>query len=142
LKILSVLLIIFLFSCAHDKSHDTKHEHSEIKEELRLNDGKKWIANKETIEGIENMSLSIDKFNKNEMISDSLLSSLLRNFNYIFDKCTMKGVAHDQLHLYMIPLKDFIQKIKNSEAEHIPHHLEEMSKHLQNFSNYFEQENA
>ncbi|HET8886074.1 MAG TPA: hypothetical protein VFM70_06950 [Salinimicrobium sp.] len=142
----SLVLCIASISCNFNKS-DNKNinveSHSENHEEdnkIELNQGEKWKANEETTNGILNMQ-NILATSKPETIADFQdLSTLLNEEkNLIIKKCTMKGSAHDNLHIYLMPLLEQINSLgeikSNSEGEKI---IQEMALHLNDYFNYFE----
>ena len=65
-----------------------------------------------------------------------VLPGLQAEFKTIFEKCTMKGQAHDQLHNYLVPVKDHLDKIRErNEAEE---NFKELVAYLGTYENYFE----
>lgn len=119
-----------------DEQKDDKDEHEETAGKVQLDNGKKWKANAETITGISNMSSLVQKGIAGKIEAVKLYDSLQVEFKTIFDKCTMTGESHNQLHNFLIPLKGQLDKLKagNSEIEI----LEEILEHLSTFKNYFE----
>lgn len=77
--------------------------------EILLNNGSKWEANIETTQGVSHM-LDILKNSKTENLNDYHALALKLNDakNILVKECTMKGPAHDNLHLFLHPL---IEKI-------------------------------
>lgn len=65
-----------------------------------------------------------------------LYDSLQAEFKTIFDKCTMTGESHNQLHNFLIPVKGQLVKLKvgNTDGDT----LKEMQEYLLTFKNYFE----
>ncbi|MBK8711125.1 MAG: hypothetical protein IPL97_04430 [Niastella sp.] len=112
------------------------HEHDEKTESLKLDDGKKWKANPETLTGINNMINLVQDGLANKMSAATLKGSLQSEFKTIFDKCTMTGEAHEQLHHFLVPLKGLLEKI-NTNAENTAV-LTEIKTYLDTFKNYFE----
>jgi hypothetical protein len=103
---------------------------------LILNNGAKWRANTATIEGIQKMQSMVNDYLKNGNTDNKTLSGRLeKEFTSILLKCTMTGVAHEQLHNFLLPLKEKIRKLKemkNVEA------VKDIQSYLNNFYNYFE----
>ena len=66
----------------------------------------------------------------------TLHEPLQLEFKTIFEKCTMKGESHDQLHNFLLPLKDELAKFK--EVIINAENLKEMKEYLLTFKNYFE----
>jgi len=59
----------------------------------------------------------------------------MAEFTGIFQKCTMKGESHNQLHNFLLPLKEMLEKLEeHSEKQD----LEEIKSYLHTYKNYFE----
>jgi hypothetical protein len=119
-----------------DEQKSNKEVHEETAGKVQLDNGKKWKANPETITGINNMSRLVQNGITGKVEVAKLYDSLQVEFKAIFDKCTMTGESHNQLHIYLLPLKGRLDKLKagNSGMEI----LEELQVHLLTFKNYFE----
>ena len=86
--------------------------------ELRLNDGKKWVTNPETTSGIKNMLTltNIDSNSATLKVYAKTGQDLNSEMKKIFSECTMKGEAHNQLHLYLIPLVKQFRSLEEAET--------------------------
>ncbi len=118
----------------HDhEGHDHEgHDHEAHTSKVMLNDGKKWKANVETTEGIANMLTLIHEYDASaepESYED-LQEKLQAEFRDIFKKCTMTGEAHDQLHNYLLPLKEKLEKVTEE-------NLYDIESYLHTYSEYF-----
>jgi hypothetical protein len=86
--------------------------------QLKLNDGKKWLANTETHEGITNMESIIKTFkNGHEKNYRRLGEDLSKQSSYVIKNCTMKGESHDQLHAVLVPMLDEITIFKEADID-------------------------
>ena len=122
-------LAFLLFSCSHD-------QHSHAGGAVQLNKGQKWMANPETTEGIAKMQTLVEMYlTRDSADIKTLRSGLETEFSTIFAKCTMEGEAHEQLHNYLLPLKD---KLKALDEQAGTHEVEAIKAYLFTFSNYFE----
>lgn len=111
--------------------HKHKHEHEHSGDShVKLDNGKRWVANAETTEGIKNMMNFIYDFEAEVQTYEQLQEDLQNEFRMIFKKCTMTGEAHDQLHNYLIPLKEKIEKVSEE-------NLSEIQDYLNTYKNYF-----
>lgn len=140
---LPAFLLVFA-ACSHGHSHDNakettaavnlpQHQHQAG---VKLDNGKKWKANPETTQGIQNMQVLVKKQLENEKKdAPQLQEKLNTEFKAIFQKCTMKGEAHDQLHNYLIPLKDNIKKLEAGVSQQA---LQDISAYLESYYKYFE----
>lgn len=130
------VFILLLAGCNNapqtTEEHDhSGHEHQESTTMVALNNGEKWEANPETTEGINNMLVLIEDFEEENGDYDQLREDLQNEFKMIFQKCTMKGEAHDQLHNYLLPLK---AKIANPSHDN----LDDITAYLRTYPNYFQ----
>lgn len=112
------------------------HDHEGLSTTVLLDNGKKWKANPETIDGVKKMSLMVRNGIIAKAAPDQLYEPLKKEFQTIFDKCTMKGEAHEQLHNFLIPVKANLDAIGKPGAD--PGELDKLEKHLLTFSDYFE----
>lgn len=109
---------------------------------VSLDSGKKWKANVETSQGINKMMASVKKAISKELgeVADYrvLGASLQQDFNEIFQKCTMTGEAHDQLHNYLLPMVDMVKTFENGDVASCEKTLPQIKEHLNSYYNYFE----
>lgn len=124
---------------------ETRKAAKEKKDEktLHLNNGEKWASNSETTAGIERMIVVINKEIKEDSVAsyNNMGQKLNEEMKTIFSECTMKGEAHEQLHLFLIPLvKQFrgleeaivVKEAKSSQKE--------ILNYLNGYADYFESE--
>lgn len=131
LGIFSTLMVVFLaISCGQ------KHTASEIV----LDEGKPWIANPETTVGINNMLMLMDTFKGSDdhKAYKDLASNLSDEFQMIFKNCTMEGEAHNQLHNYLLPMKDMFDGLESKEISVQKQSFETLKAHLISYPNYFQ----
>lgn len=107
---------------------------------VQLDNGKKWTANPETTQGIANMTALVNAFQagQNEAGYDQLAGQLEDEFQLIFKNCTMKGEGHEQLHNYLLPMKELMEKLKTGTVDRRQKSLEAVGQYLATYSNYFE----
>lgn len=144
---------IFMISCGskteskdeHSKSEEVK-KLEEVKDDTHesegihsLNNGSLWSANVETTTGINNMINLMSSFSKNESIDDyaKLKDNLEAEFNMILKECTMKGESHNQLHNFLVPMKEMFEGIGSSDLEICKTNFDTLNKHLTEYTNYF-----
>lgn len=137
-------LTIIFFGCKHSSdthSGDTmQQEEQHLSTSIQLNDGEKWKANDETIEGIKIMQNLIDKFPSNPTPEDYRLlkTNFEDNLKVIFDKCTMTGEAHEQLHNFLLPLINMTEFLGSKDIEICKTTFVEITQHIAGFDTYFE----
>lgn len=106
---------------------------------VQTNNGQRWKANPETTAGIASMQAILAKYEGktgDAAARTALQEELELAFQDIFKKCTMTGEAHEQLHNYLLPMKNMFEKIGSAtESERA---LEQLKKHLAEYQNYFE----
>lgn len=115
---------------------ESNHQQEEGLNKIMLDSGKKWKANPETITGIANMEALVQKAISGKLPLTTLYAPLQLEFKTIFEKCTMKGESHNQLHNFLIPLKEHLDKFKEGNIN--TESLKEMQDYLSTFKNYFE----
>ncbi len=103
---------------------------------VSLDNGKKWVANPETTEGIEKMKMLTREAVAANRLPAKFVSGLEQEFRTIFEKCTMTGEAHEQLHHYLVPLKKQLEKLKRPGASEKETHT--LLQYLDAYSRYFE----
>ncbi len=115
---------------------ETNHQHEEEQNKVLLDSSKKWKANPETITGIANMQFLVQNGISGKASLTTLYEPLQLEFKTIFEKCTMKGESHNQLHNFLMPLKEHLTKFKEGNIN--TESLKEMQEYLLTFKNYFE----
>ena len=115
MKIITILIstvvtILMSISCdnnANKNKEASNTETFEVTEDtieseggLSLDNGKLWLANQETTIGVNNMIELMSTFTEKDSVESygKLTEQLKSEFTTIFEKCTMKGEAHNQLH--------------------------------------------
>ena len=110
--------------------------HKGTSDAVTLDKGKKWKANAETTEGVQKMqSITKSAISENKATAD-VLPSLQQEFKTIFEKCTMTGEAHNQLHNFLIPVKSQLDSLKSETASQKT--LQVLEQHLATYPRYFE----
>jgi hypothetical protein len=101
-----------LFNCKDDKN-TSESQSVIILDDLVLNDGGKWIVNKETHEGVKQMDAIISAFSSDSNTDYKKLGEdLSKQTSSIIKNCNMKGEPHDQLHVVLVPMLDEISILK------------------------------
>jgi hypothetical protein len=130
MKQVTVLLGIISLMMACD--HKANHQHDSVKTTVVLNNGERWEANPETTEGINNMINLVADFQQQSPSDYAALKDKLDvEFKTIFQKCTMKGEAHDQLHNYLIPLKKEIDSLSEKNVNQVESYLKTYNRYFQ-----------
>ncbi|MBK5277697.1 MAG: hypothetical protein JJE09_02425 [Bacteroidia bacterium] len=145
---ISISALLLGFGCTQKEKLSDQHHHDEqakveqaeehAKPEfapVQLDNGKKWIANAETSDGIQNMLALLETPSANPTSDSKVLKEkMMSEFTGILKKCTMKGESHTQLHNFLLPLKDKLEKMEAGKKQD----LEEINFYLNTYKNYFE----
>lgn len=133
---LTIVLAFIACSCANDNQAATTYNVYEEPQwpPVELNNGAKWNANPETSKSISVMKDFLK--NQADKLSTAEIKDLLLNeFKLIFKNCTMTGAAHDQLHNYLLPLRD---KINELNEENRKTAIPELQRYLKSYHTYFQ----
>lgn len=130
---------MLLLSCGDDTSKSDHHEdnnhssdHSAIAEnELRLNEGHKWMMDDHTRSSFNKMAGSFLNMDHLSLEGEGLKkagSDLQIQIDELIKGCTMTGKAHDQLHVYLMGYIPAVKELKESgrieDAKKVRHYLE------------------
>lgn len=137
--ILLVSLTTLFMSCNSNKKETIDISAIKI-EGVSLDSTNLWQANTETTEGIKKMQQIMLSFSEDE---DATAYAVLKDqleveFTNIFQKCTMKGDAHNQLHNYLKPMIDIFEGFESSDLIRCKSSFNTMKNHLAGYVNYFE----
>jgi len=125
----------------NEKTTTTPEESTNLITEntLRLNNGERWEANTETTNGVKNMMIILNDFvaTDNTEAYAELTEGLKQEFAIIFEKCTMKGEAHNQLHNFLIPINNEFDNLSSSNVETCKASFNRLNEHLKSYPIYF-----
>ncbi|MFK5957286.1 MAG: hypothetical protein QM495_00285 [Lutibacter sp.] len=152
LLLTTAIIATITISCGETTKKKQEKHNSEKKEtvetvdnhenggEIQLNEGKLWLANYETTKGVLNMQKLLNTFSGGESLEAyaTLKSDLEKEFGTIITECTMKGESHNQLHNFLVPLKELFNGLGSSDLATCKKSFETLNKHLAAYSTYFE----
>lgn len=123
-------------------SKESEHQHSESNS-IELNNGAKWKVVSEMMAHIRNMESDINRFSetKHTELKDftRLGASLQKNIDLLTSNCTMEGKAHDELHKWLLPYIDMVDKLnKSKNNDEALRTFEEIKASYKSFNIYFE----
>ena len=104
-------------------SHETHTEsanelNNDWVDDIVLNNGVKWQANKETTDGVRAMLSLITKSQASTIEDYNELGDKLNGVkNTVVKECTMKGPSHDNLHVWLYPLDQKIELLQKTETD-------------------------
>ena len=68
---------------------------------------------------------------------ETLSKRLKSEFSMVFEKCTMKGEAHNQLHNFLIPINDLFEPLGSSNLKKCQDSYDKLNRHLKVYPTYF-----
>lgn len=123
---------------AHAAEHATHDHAAELSAtKVQLNHGEKWQANVETTDGIKRMQSLCAGYSGQDPDAADLANDMQTAYQEIFDKCTMTGAAHDQLHNYLLPLGTHLKELAACTSG-CKEHVEHIQAYLASYGQYFE----
>lgn len=155
--LVTLIAISLLFIACKDRSKESdatnnnqteqREQHAESSvvgndwmQEIKTNNGSKWIANPETNEGVirmKNILMSSNTKHLNDY--QTIANALNKEKNYVIKECTMQGPSHDNLHLWLFPLIEKIDALKEAntldQAQYIYMSIEQ---NVNAYNDYFE----
>lgn len=101
-------------------STESEHHHTEG-DVIELNNGHKWKVEVEMMKYVTNMQSDVKLFseanNKNLNNYITLGAGLQKNIDLLTSNCTMEGKAHDELHKWLLPYIDMVDKLNKSKND-------------------------
>jgi len=119
---------LFLYSCGQQEEKKKEvtsqvmeeHHHNETYS-IELNNGAKWKVVPEMMKHIRNMESDVYRFNESQHLDlkdfTQLGKSLQKNIDLLTSSCTMEGKAHDELHKWLLPYIDMVEKLNKSKTK-------------------------
>jgi hypothetical protein len=99
-----------------------------------LDNGQRWKADPETTTGIANMAQLLASHDPAKGDPIALKAALEAEFGLIFERCTMTGESHNQLHNYLIPIHHALREFDGNNAND----REALVTHLATYANFFQ----
>lgn len=121
LPLIIIVGAVLFASCSAPETPPSENTH--LVENVSLNEGNKWDVPSEMVAILKQMLLIVNQKKKSE-----IPAQLKQQLDELFNSCSMRGEAHEQLHNYLIPLIEKINALKEtptaSELHWIKHYLE------------------
>ena len=113
---------------------------NEWEKEIQLDGKSKWLANKETTQGVNNMLNILENTTVGpEMNFKALGTKLKSEINVVIQKCSMKGSSHDNLHVFLMPLIEKVDALQEvNDIEKSKALVASIFYHLEVYTTYFE----
>ncbi|WMJ73616.1 hypothetical protein RCC89_10645 [Cytophagaceae bacterium ABcell3] len=141
--LLALVLTLTIMSCGQKNDNAKAHQSEQTnthKEDIKLNDGKKWKVNEEMASHIEFSEELVKNYIKSgEKDYLNLARELNESKKNLVSSCTMKGEAHDNLHTWLHPYIGLLQKLEASKNENTAQEtVLEIEEAFKTYRRYFE----
>lgn len=118
-------------------------EHHTESESIELNNGLKWKVVPEMMKFIKTMESEVNHFSEtsHSQLSEYVELSLVlqKNIDLLTSNCTMEGKAHDELHKWLVPYIETVEKMKSSKnIDEAKEHYNYINQSFNTLNNYFE----
>jgi phage-related tail protein len=126
-----------------DTASNTAHQHNNEQASLTLNHGEKWKSDESTNKNVEELKVTVSRFNenKNKSLADfhAAAGELQTGLDKMIKECRMQGADHDALHLWLEPVLKNVNSLKTvtSEAE-ASKLFSEIGARINSYKQYFE----
>lgn len=106
---------------------------------VNLDEGGKWVANRETSTGVAKMLGIINDFTPNPTMEDykAIYTKLSTEYQSIIQKCTMTGSGLKELQNYLLPLKEKINTLSVGDIDACNKVLPDIKDYLLKYSHFF-----
>lgn len=136
--ILAIALSLIFASCQNAEQHgNSLHE---AQNTINLNDGQKWQVNPEMKPHIQKGRELLEGYNSaGNQDYQQLAENLKAQNNALIESCTMKGESHDELHKWLHPHIELVNKLSKAQnAEEAEEIVSALQQSFKNYQNYFE----
>jgi len=139
-KIILLISLFFILTSCKTEKKETIDVNSIKIEGITLDNNKRWKANFDTTDGIKKMQNIMRSFSdkENTKAYATLKENLETEFSIIFQKCTMTGESHNQLHNYLKPMLAMFDGLESDDLKICKNSFKTMKNHLAGYVNYFE----
>lgn len=136
---LSICIITQMLACREPATKE-KLVHTTNQSEIQLQDGKKWKVDSAMLVHIRNMEQAILGNSGETRGSNRNLSAYLQTeLNSLTSGCTMEGPAHDELHKWLLPFMELVERMsKDPKGDDATQYNALLKTSLEEFNTYFE----
>lgn len=108
--------------------------------DITLNDGKKWKVNAEMKPHIKKGNeLLVEFISSKDDDYQKLAENLKTQNNSLIKSCTMKGKSHDELHKWLHPHMELIEKLSNADSTaEVEETISQLEKSFNTYQTYFD----
>jgi len=114
--------VMLFWSCNNTTEKATKkqetethaeHQHDESSETIELNNGEKWLVNKEMKPFVMKGEELVNSYIQNNQTDYNALAQQLKEQNdQLIKSCTMDGESHDELHKWLHPHLEIVKALE------------------------------
>ena len=122
-----------------DKTNANAGEAADTLTNIPLDNGRKWKADSTTKLHVQSIQRIVnDNKYQSAPASKALAAQLKLEVDSLVKECTMKGPAHDALHVWLEGLLENIKKLQEEEADEYAEVRADLQKHVAGFYDAFE----
>lgn len=137
-----LLILAFMFTGCEGSPNNTEiksvkeNEHHHSEEEIKLNNGEKWIVEPSMLSIIHKMESEINHFD--QLNFTELGTILSKDIEDLTSNCTMTGQAHDELHKWLLPYIDLVEELtQTSDKQKAIAIYDRLKRSFRTFNQYF-----
>ena len=120
------------------EAQEKSDEHKEGAK-LELNNGAKWAVNNEMKPFVNQTETLLNSYNSETGDYKMLATKLNATNEKLVKSCTMTGVPHDNLHVWLAPHMKEIEKLKTAENRDYANKIvSELKESMEKFHQYFD----
>ena len=136
-----------LWSCSNNEQKTSdpatpqaEHHHDHSSVNIELNDGKKWLVNEEMKAPLTKGEELLNEYIKSGQNNYKELAGQLKEQNdKLIESCTMDGKSHEELHKWLHPHLNLVEKLEKVSAEAEAKELvKELQSSYSTYHQYFE----
>lgn len=121
-----------------DHAEEAKSDDHDEHAKLELNNGEKWPVNNEMKPYVAEMETQLKAYQPETGDYKMLAENLSTSNENLVKSCTMTGVPHDNLHVWLAPHMKEIEKLKNAEdRDHANKIVGELKESMETYHEYF-----
>lgn len=105
---------------------------------LQLNDGQKWKMDAPMLAFIRQMEQQVQQYKSTQQTDYKQLAQSLQGLiDQLTANCTMKGAAHDELHKWLLPFIETVDKLAAANPDAASSVVAEIEASFATFNQYF-----
>lgn len=103
---------------AHDEHHHDDHHYHESSDPLELDNGDRWVVNEEMKPYVAQGEALVDEFINDDKQDYRVLAEDVKEQNtQLILSCTMTGKSHDELHKWLHPHLELVDRLEKTTDE-------------------------